>query len=256
MVEPVKNARFEFPPELRALLKRKLRDGIFHLEFNGPQSAKHLVESLGIPHTEISFILVNGGGGSLEYLVQDGDCIQVFSQAADIIKVDVNPVEPSFVLDGHLGRLAAYLRMLGLDCQYRNNYSDPELVQISVSEGRILLTRDRQLLMHKTIQHGCLIRSLDPEAQLPQVIQRYSLKSWIRPFQRCLLCNHALQDVEKEAILERLEPLTIQYFDEFRLCPGCKQIYWKGSHYERMLKLIEKTGRVADELHLEPPTGP
>ena len=255
MPEPGKTSRFEFPPELRSLLKRRLQDGILDLDFTGPQSAKHLVDPIVNPNTEISHILVHSESQSLDHLVQDGDCIQVFSQAANKANIEGSTAEPRFVLDGHLGRLTAYLRMLGLDCQYRNNFSDPELVQISINEGRILLTRDRRLLMHKTIQHGCLLRSLDPEVQFIEIIQRYSLKSWIKPFQRCLLCNYELQDVEKEAVLERLQPLTIQYFDEFRLCPGCNQIYWKGSHYERMLKRIEKAGRVVDEVHLEPPTG-
>ncbi len=255
MPEPVKNARFEIPPDLRFLLKRALRTGIFDYTFTGPQSAKHLVESLGIPHTEVSFIRVNGESCSLDYLVQDGDCIQVFSQSANKALIYRTPGEPRFVLDGHLGRLAAYLRMLGLDCLYRNDYTDPELVQVSVSEGRILLTRDRRLLMHKTIQHGCLLRSLDPGVQFTEIIQRFALKHWIKPFQRCLLCNHVLQPVEKEVILDRLQPLTIQYFDEFHLCPGCNQVYWKGSHYERMLRLVIMAGRLADDMQLEPPTG-
>lgn len=255
MPEPGKIARFEIPPELRFLLKRELRTGIFDYAFTGPQSAKHLVESLGIPHTEISFIRVNGEIRSLDHPVQDGDSIQVFSKSANKVHFDRNPGEPRFVLDGHLGRLAAYLRMLGLDCLYRNNYTDPELVQISVNEGRILLTRDRRLLMHKTIQHGCLLRSLDPGVQLTEIIQRFGLKHWIKPFQRCLLCNHELQPVDKEDVLDRLQPLTIRYFDEFHLCPGCNQVYWKGSHYEKMLKLVFMAGSFADEMELEPPTG-
>lgn len=255
MPEPAKNARFEIPPELRFLLKRALRTEIFDSAFTGPQSAKHLVESLGIPHTEISFIRVNGERCSLDHLVQDGDCIQVFSQSANNAYIDRNPGEPRFVLDGHLGRLAAYLRMLGLDCLYRNNYTDAELVQVSVNEGRILLTRDRRLLMHKTIQHGCLLCSLDPGDQLTEIIQRFDLKNWIKPFQRCLRCNHVLQPVDKEVILDRLQPLTIQYFDEFHLCPGCNHIYWKGSHYERMLPLVLMAGRVADEMRIESSTG-
>jgi hypothetical protein len=141
--------------------------------------------------------------------------------------------------------------MLGLDCLYRFDFSDPELVQISVQEGRILLTRDRHLLMLKTIHNGCLLRSLDPGAQFIEIIQRYSLKCWIKPFQRCLLCNHELLTVDKAAILDRLQPLTIKYFEEFRICPGCHQIYWKGSHYDRMLQLIEKAGRFSDDMQFK-----
>jgi uncharacterized protein with PIN domain len=128
--------------------------------------------------------------------------------------------------------------MLGLDCLYENDYDDKSLFAISVGQERILLTRDRRLLMHKAITRGYLLRSLEPHEQLVEVVRRYGLRKWIRPFQRCIRCNHLLQPVEKTAIIDRLEPLTKLYFDEFRICPSCKQVYWKGSHFERMQKLI------------------
>lgn len=237
----MKTARFEFSPELSPLLEHRLRQGSFDYAFNGPQTAKHLVEALGIPHTEVGGLLVNSIPAALDYQVQDGDRMQVSaSSEAEAQQAGEEP-EPRFVLDGHLGRLAAYLRMLGLDCLYRNDYSDPQLVQISVAEGRVLLTRDRRLLMHKALLQGCLLRSLDPEKQFVQVIRRFGLRNWTRPFRRCLECNQVLQEVEKAEILDRLEPLTRKYYDEFRLCPGCNRIYWKGSHYERMLQLIERS---------------
>jgi uncharacterized protein len=243
MENPTKHARFDFPPQLTYLLKPDQRTGSFDYPFSGPQSAKHLIESLGIPHTEISKIMVNGVIQELQYLVKDHDHLQVYAVTNDESTSPGGLSEPRFVLDGHLGRLAAYLRMLGLDCLYRNDYADPELVQISIYEGRYLLTRDRRLLMHKTIERGCLLRSLNPTEQLSEVEKRFTLKQWTRPFQRCLRCNHELIEVEKKQVLPRLQPLTIRYFDEFHLCPSCQQIYWKGSHYVRMLKMIEQIGR-------------
>ena len=144
------------------------------------------------------------------------------------------PFEPRFVLDNHLGRLAAYLRMLGFDSLYRNNYNDEELVETSQREERILLSRDRRLLMRKAVSHGYCLRSLDSLEQLTEVIQRFDLTSRIMPFHRCLRCNHPLEPVAKEAVLDRLELLTKLYFNEFQICPACKQIYWMGSHYEKM----------------------
>jgi len=152
--------------------------------------------------------------------------------------VEVGAGEPRFVLDGHLGRLASHLRMLGLDCLYSSAFEDEELAQASAEEGRILLTRDRRLLMRKIVTQGYLLRSLDSDEQLCEVVKRYELWQWVKPFRRCLRCNHPLETVSKEAVLERLEPLTKRYFDEFRICPACDQVYWKGSHYERMLELI------------------
>jgi hypothetical protein len=230
----MKVARFDIESKLRWLLPLDMRRDDFDYPFNGPQSVKHLIESVGIPHTEIGEIKANGGSVGLDYLVQDGDRIEVKA----VLPVGEGIAEPRFVLDGHLGRLASRLRMLGLDSLYRNNYDDKELVQVSVDEDRILLTRDRRLLMHKNITSGQLIWSLEPEDQFREVIVRYGLKKWVRPFERCIRCNNPLETVRKEDVLEQLQPLTKLYFEEFHICPACRQIYWKGSHFERMQKII------------------
>ncbi len=231
----MKVAYFHFDAGFLPLLPYARRVSGFDLYFRGPQSVKHLIESLGVPHTEIGPMAANGKSIGLDYIVHDGDQIQVQPEAPEVCQT-----EPRFVLDGHLGRLAAHLRMLGLDCLYRNDYNDPELAKASSSESRILLTRDRRLLMQKIITQGYLLRSLDPDEQLREVVWRYQLVQWIKPFQRCLRCNYPLADVRKDAILDRLEPLTKLYFDEFRICPACRHIYWKGSHYEKMQKVIEQ----------------
>ena len=236
----MKVARFRFDAGLSALLQRDNALGEFDYRFSGPQSAKHLIEAVGIPHTEVAGLTARSVAVSPAYLVQDGDRLEVFGNAPE----DTPDIEPRFVLDGHLGRLNAHLRMLGLDCLYDGGYADPELVQISVDEGRILLTRDRRLLMHKSITRGYLLRSLEPESQLREVVQRYGLRRWIRPFQRCIRCNHPLELVEKAEVIDRLEPLTKRYFDDFRICPACRQIYWKGSHFEHMQKLIESLDKL------------
>jgi hypothetical protein len=139
-----------------------------------------------------------------------------------------------------LGRLAAYLRMLGLDCLYSNAYQDEELTQIASQEGRVLLTRDRRLLMRKLIVDGYWVRSSNPKEQALEVLRRYRLLDSLHPFQRCLRCNAPLEPVDKAAILDRLEPLTRLHYEEFSTCPACGQIYWKGSHYEHMLELIQR----------------
>jgi uncharacterized protein with PIN domain len=185
-------------------------------------------------------LTANGHEIGLDYIIHDGDRIEVKPVAPETDET----VEPCFVLDGHLGRLASHLRMLGLDCLYENGYEDEELVYISVEEERILLTRDRLLLMHKVITQGYLLRSLNSTEQLYEVVQRYSLVKWVKPFQRCMRCNHLLEPVNKETVLHRLEPLTKKYFEDFRICPACEQVYWKGSHYERMLQLIEKVSNL------------
>ncbi len=242
IITDMKQAVFEFDESLRMFLEPGERHGRVTLTFRGPQSAKHLIESLGVPHTEIGAVRANEREVRLGYQVRDGDRLEVLPvpEPGSAASAPESP-EPRFVIDGHLGRLAARLRMLGLDCLYRNDYDDEELVRVSLEEGRILLTRDRRLLMQKVIQQGYCPRSLEPDVQFEEVIRRFGLGRWVRPFQRCLRCNALLQPVSKEAVLERLEPLTKKYFDEFRICPACGQVYWKGSHFERMLKIIERS---------------
>lgn len=227
-------AYFRFLERLNDFLPGDQRENFIRVEFRGGQSIKHLVESLGVPHPEIGHVEINGRERSLATITQDGDQVEVHPIQ------DGCPIEPRFLLDNHLGRLAAYLRMLGFDCLYRNDYEDQELAETLQRDERILLTRDRRLLMRKVVVHGYCPRSLDSLEQLTEVIRRFDLRKRIAPFHRCLRCNHPLESVAKEAVLERLEPLTRLYFEEFRFCPDCKQIYWKGSHYERMQALVEK----------------
>lgn len=214
--------------------------------FNGNPSVKHLIESQGIPHTEIGQILVNDLSVEFNCKVHFGDLIEVFPASpqldllAGLYSNGKITFEPCFVLDNHLGKLATYLRIFGFDANYRNDIQDDELVEISSNADRILLTRDRQLLMHKTIRYGYWVRALKPENQVTEIIHRFGLKELIAPFHRCLRCNISLQPVSKEAIVHKLEPLTKRYFDDFRICPECDQIYWKGSHYERMVRLIDR----------------
>jgi uncharacterized protein with PIN domain len=236
-------ARFRFHAELNDLFSADGQMTERTLTFNSGQTVKHLVESLGVPHTEVQFARLNGRSIPFSYQARDGDVIDLFPisippEVGDILLQPTQISEPRFVVDNHLGKLAAYLRMLGLDTLYRNDYQDEELAQISGEQDRILLTRDLRLLMRKSVQNGYWVRSLEPAEQFFEVVRRYHLKQYVRPFQRCLRCNALLQPVSKEAILPRLEPLTRLYFDDFRICPNCGQIYWKGSHFERMEKLI------------------
>jgi uncharacterized protein len=230
-------ANFFFFGRLRDFLRRDQRDQSIAVHFRGRQSIKHLAESLGVPHPEIGQVQVNGEEGKLSAITQDDDWVEVHPIP------NICLMEPRFLLDNHLGRLAGYLRMLGFDCLYQTDYNDAEMAAILQRDERILLSRDRRLLMRKVVTHGYCLRSLDSLEQLTEVIQRFDLTKSITPFHRCVRCNHPLERVSKEAVLDRLEPLTKQYFDEFHICPACKQIYWKGSHYERMQKLIEQIAK-------------
>jgi uncharacterized protein with PIN domain len=240
----MKQVWFRFYAELNDFLPAVKRQVAFAHAFEGRVSIKHLIEALGVPHPEVELVLVNGRSVDFSYLVQDGDRISVYPvfESMDItplVRVRPEPLrEPRFVLDTHLGRLAAYLRMLGFDTVYRNDYADEELARISSQEGRILLTRDRGLLKRSEVTHGYCVRGTNPRQQMVEVLRRFDLFQAVKPFSRCMRCNGALEDVPKEAIVDRLPPLTQEYYDEFCVCSRCNRIYWQGSHYERMEKLV------------------
>ena len=227
-------AYFLFHGRLRDFFRRNRGERKLAVDFQGQQSIKHLAESLGVPHPEIGRIQVNGQDEAAGRITQDGDQVEIYPMENGCL------VKPRFLLDCHLGRLTAHLRMLGFDCLYQNDYEDSNMADIVQREERILLTRDRRLLMRKIILHGYCLRSLDSLEQLTEVIHRFDLINKIQPFHRCLRCNYPLEAVDKDVILDRLEPLTRQYFDTFHICPACRQIYWKGSHYEKMRNLIEQ----------------
>ncbi len=204
---------------------------------------KHLIEAAGVPHVEVGPVEVDGRAASLQDHVWGGETVRVHAAPRR------RPPEPiRLAADLHLGRLTAYLRMLGFDVLYRPDAED-EWLAARAAEGRILLTRDRRLLMRKAVRQGYCPRSLDPEEQLREVLRRFDLLPLAQPFTRCLRCNARLQPVEKARIWHRLEPLTRLYYDVFRICPQCDQIYWPGSHQQRMQALIARLA--ADQ---EPPS--
>jgi len=237
-------AQFRFYAELNDFLPKERRQRSFTHTFLLSGSVKDMIESLGVPHTEVDLILANGRSVDFSYAVQNGDRISVYPvfEAIDIVpvlRVRPEPLrEPRFVLDVHLGQLAVYLRMLGFDTLYRNDYRDEELARISNEEARILLTRDRGLLKRSIVTHGYCLRTTQPRQQLVDVIRRFDLRRAIAPFRRCLHCNAVLEPVDKAAIEDRLPPKTRHYYDEFWRCPQCDRIYWQGSHFERMQQFI------------------
>jgi len=239
-------AYFRFYAELNDFLPRERQQVGFDYAFNGSPSVKDSIEALGVPHTEVDLILVNGESVDFSYQLNDGDRVSVYPvfEALDItplLRVRPKPLRVTrFVCDVHLGTLARYLRMLGFDTLYPEDYDDANLARISREERRILLTRDRGLVKRGIVTHGYCVRDTDPERQLLEVVRRFDLYRSLEPFKRCMKCNGVLERVPKEDILERLPPKTAQYYDEFHECEGCGQLYWRGSHYERMQGLIDE----------------
>jgi uncharacterized protein len=245
----VNRAFFRFYAELNDHLPPNQRYQSIEKSFLAPASVKDLIESLGIPHTEVDLILVNGESVDFSRQIRNGDRIAVYPvfEALDITPVlRLRPEalrDPKFVLDVHLGRLAAYLRMLGFNTAYTNSASDPELVRISVEQGRILLTRDRGLLKHSAVTHGYWLRETDSRRQTAEVVSRFDLARSLRPFTRCMACNAPLRSVLKSEVVSRVPPRAAKAYSDFQECPGCHRVYWQGTHYQRMLRWVEQLTR-------------
>lgn len=238
-------ASFRFYAELNDFLAPERRAHAFRHEFIDRATVKDMIESFGVPHTEVDLVLANGEPVDFSYVVADGDRISVYPmfEALDIAtltRVRPQPLRgPRFVLDTHLGRLAVYLRMMGFDTLYRNDYRDDELARISRQERRILLSRDRGLLKRGAVTHGYCVRETEVRRQLVEVLERFDLAGAARPFRLCLRCNTALEPAAREQVAGRLPPRAAELYHEFLLCPGCGRVYWKGGHYRRMQQFIE-----------------
>ena len=245
---------FIFHDYLREMLKKKHRSE-YSLQYDSVRKAsiKDVIESLGIPHPIIGKLTVNGREIDFNYILQHRDIVE-----ASPLTAPANPFIPtilrpetldriSFVVDVNVGKLALFLRMLGFDTVYDIGFRDGKLADIAASEKRILLTRDTSLLKRKIVIHGYLLRKQNPIAQLIEVIHLYDLGSMIKPLSRCIPCNGRLVPVDKETVLERLEPLTRKYYESFHLCEQCNRIYWPGSHQEQIVLFVRRVLKAVNQ---------
>ena len=245
------HAYVRFYAELNDHLPPERRQRTVEKAFFVPGSVKDLIESFGVPHTEVELVIVNGESVPFSHTVRDGDRVAVYPmfESFDVsseLKTGREPMrQPRFVLDVHLGRLAAYLRMLGFDAIYGNRLEDAELVRISAEQSRILLTRDRGVLKHNAVTHGYLLRQTESRRQLEEVVARFDLARCIRPFTRCMACNGVLVPVAKEQVLERLPPRVAASDKALRQCPQCEKVYWEGSHHQCMQRWVNELTRTS-----------
>jgi uncharacterized protein with PIN domain len=239
-------ATLRFYAELNDFLPPDRRQRDWTLEISTRTPARHLIETCGVPHTEVELIVRDGESIDLETPVGDGARIAVYPMFESF---DVRPalrLRPSplrtlrFLADAHLGALARRLRMLGFDTLWHNDIGDAELARLASREHRILLTRDRQLLMHRSITHGCYLRSTSTDAQLAYLVERLQLCSEIAPFNRCVVCNGHLVKVEPSVIRDRLPPAVQRAHSDYWRCDGCDRVYWKGSHWSAMRDRIAR----------------
>lgn len=242
----MKTANFTFHGALNYFLPRRQKNKTITQEFDWDGSIKDMIESIAPPHPEIELLVVNGQSVAWDYIVQDNDIVDVCPDydavnLADKIRL-IPPYQgrAKFILDTHLGKLAAYLRMMGFDTLYRNDYEDDVLAEVSHHENRILLTRDMGVLKRGLVIYGYFVRNTDPRKRILEISQRYGLAEHIEPFARCMKCNGLMASVEKSDIIDEIPEGTASFYNEFRRCQSCQQIYWKGSHHEKMENLIDE----------------
>ncbi|MES9968588.1 MAG: Mut7-C RNAse domain-containing protein [Candidatus Thiodiazotropha sp.] len=234
-----------FYEELNDFLPQDLRKRSFNCSYTPKQAVKQVIENQGVPHTEVEVILVNGESVAFDYRLQPGDRVSVYPMfesmdVTPLLRLRPKPLRQlRFIADAHLGKLTRYLRLLGFDCLFFNDAGDSELARISAQQKRVLLTRDRGLLMHRVITHGCFIHATEPKRQLLELVERLQLQGVYNPFSRCMECNGCLAAVDKERIQDQLPARVRQHYADFWRCDACGRIYWKGSHYQEMQAFID-----------------
>lgn len=236
---------FRFYEELNDFLAPERRKIAFDYAFNGTPSVKDSIEAIGVPHPEVDLILVDDVSVGFDHQLTGGERVAVYPMFE---RVDIAPLarlrpeplrEPRFVLDVHLGKLARYLRLLGFDTIYDRSYVDATIVAVSVDERRIILTRDKGLLKHKEVSRGYWLRNIQPRLQIAEVIEVFDLRRAVRVFSRCMICNHALEVVNETDVRDALPTGLRGQFEQVSQCPGCERLYWPGSHYDRLVDLVQ-----------------
>lgn len=231
-----------FAGELRDHLDRATRDGVVRLTLELPAGLRDVVQSLGVPHVECGEVTVNGEAKPWSSNVADGDEISVRAR----YPLGSPRLDPRFLLDDHLGKLARHLRMLGFDADHEVGADDSDLARRSVAEARMLLTRDRGLLMRAVLRDGRFIRSVEPTDQAIEVVRSFALATVVEPLTRCLECNELLSAASREEVADRVPASAAVRHDRFGLCPTCRRVYWEGTHVddlrERIRLILEGAG--------------
>jgi uncharacterized protein with PIN domain len=237
---------FRFYEELNDYLPPALRKRSFTRAVSGTPSVKDAIEAIGVPHTEIDLILVDGRSVRFDHRVRGGERIAVYPVFE---RFDITPLHrlrpkplrnPRFVADVHLGTLARYLRLLGFDTVYRNDLTDPELARLAAQQRRILLTRDVGLLKRKVVTRGHWLRAHVPERQLEEVAAALQLRRLIRPFTRCLECNGQLAPKDRSGVRDQVPARVFRRFRTFVRCGHCGRVYWRGTHFQRLQRLVAR----------------
>ncbi|MDB5822998.1 MAG: hypothetical protein JWR21_1702 [Herminiimonas sp.] len=239
------HATFRFYAELNDFLPRDRRQKECSVNCARDATVKHMIEALGVPHTEVELVMVNGESVGFERRIADGDRIAVYPLCESL---DVTPIlrvreqalrDTRFVADAHLGGLARLLRIAGFDTRFENTAGDNDIVALSRDEHRIVLTRDVELLKRRELTHGCYVRAIKPVEQFQEIVARLDLASCFHPFSLCLECNAPLVGIDKASVVARVPPMAYACHEHFSTCEGCHRVYWEGTHWRRMREMLD-----------------
>ncbi|MEU3279917.1 Mut7-C RNAse domain-containing protein [Streptomyces antibioticus] len=226
----------EVAPELALFVPHARRSGATALAVDGVSTLGHVVESLGVPLTEVGTLLVDGRAVAVSHVPADGEAVAV----RPVERPQRVPGAPlRFLLDVHLGTLARRLRLLGVDTAYEStDIGDPALAARSAAERRVMLSRDRGLLRRRELWAGAFVYSTSPDEQLRDVLARFAPE--LRPWTRCTACNGMLREATKDEVADQLEHGTQRSYDVFAQCSACGRAYWKGAHHEQLEAIVER----------------
>lgn len=231
--------------ELASLVRRP-DPGPYRIDPSRRASVKDVLESLGVPHTEVYGLRADGREVDFGHIPVAGEDLRAFPATRPVDVSWGGPLRPGlavlrFVVDENVAKLATLLRILGFDAFYERGLDDAGLARLASREGRVLLSRDRALLKRREVAWGRLVRAVEPLDQLGEVLALFGAVA-PAPFSRCLRCNAELAPVDKAAVLHLLEPKTRRYYEVFSRCPACGRIYWAGSHQEHMRGVLAGLG--------------
>ena len=230
--------------ELNDFLPFERKQRNFTLSLKTPVTVAEVIELLSIPFSEVDLVMVNSQPVERSHRLFNNDYVSIYPtfETFDISSLKTTQKQPlritRFIVDAHLGKLAKYLRMLGFDTLYKNDYGDMEIVEIAKEKERIILSRDKLLLKSPRVNHGYYVRATEKRNQLIEVVEKFDLYSQFKSFTRCMTCNTVLLLKSKETIRNLIDPDIHRCFNEFFFCPLCNKVFWKGSHFERMERLI------------------
>lgn len=239
-------AVFRFYEELNDILEARHRRRHVEVAFEGRESVKDMIEALGVPHTEVDLILVNGVSVDFAYLLQDGDRVSVYPvfESLDIRGVtrlrDLPLRDPRFIADTNIWDIVKYMRALGLDVACDPTPSPPDIIRISNREKRTILTRSKRLLKHREATRGILLRSGTTVQEIRRIIHLLSLREVIAPFSRCLVCNTPLVPVSKKEVWDKVPQKARASHEDYASCPGCGRIYWEGTHLRKLREVVRE----------------